>query len=133
MLQTENIEIGGINYELRKANFFEAKNMAMSLSTLLNGAVKFKDGNTDIDFGAILSNLKSDEMEKVQEFVLKYATADGVKLASKIEAEKHFNAHRANYFQLVFEGLKFHFADFFPNGAEFVKNISLDKVVKAVK
>ena len=55
MLQTETIEIGGVSYELRKANFFEAKNMAMSLSTILNGAISLKDGNADIDFGAILS------------------------------------------------------------------------------
>lgn len=133
MLQTENIEIGGVNYELRKANFFEAKNMAMSLSTILNGAVSLKDGSTDIDFGAILSNLNSAEMEKVQDFILKYATADGVKLSSKVEAEKHFNEHRSNYFQLMFEGLKFHFADFFPGGSEFVKNISLEQVLSAAK
>lgn len=133
MLQTENIEIGGVNYELRKANFFEAKNMAMSLSTILNGAVSLKDGSADIDFGAILSNLNSDAMEKVQDFILRYTTADGVKLSSKVEAEKHFNENRSNYFQLMFEGLKFHFADFFPNGGEFVKSISLEQVLSAAK
>ena len=133
MLQTETIEIGGVSYELRKANFFEAKNMAMSLSTILNGAISLKDGNADVDFGAILSNLNSAEMEKVQDFILKYTAADGVKLSSKVEAEKHFNGHRSNYFQLMFEGLKFHFADFFPNGSEFVKNISLEQVLSAAK
>lgn len=125
MMESEIFEINGVSYELRKANFFEARKMGFSLLSVLKGAMGADGG---FDFGVILGNLNNKEVEDVQNFILKYATADGVKLTSSIEIEKHFNNHRDNYFPLMIEGLKYHFAGFFPNGSELVKNINISNL-----
>lgn len=131
-MNEELIEINGTNYEMRKANFFEARDVAMTFLSVLNGAVSIKNGQPDINVGAMLSNLTSAEMEKVQSFILKYTVVNGVKLSSKVEAEKHFNDHRQDYFQLMFEGVKFHFVDFLPNGKEFAENMTMENLTKAL-
>ncbi len=130
-MENKSILLDGVTYVLRPSNFIEAKKTGLMLLGLLKGGVSFKDGQADIDFGAIVSNLNGSEMEQVQNFVLKYCTADGIKLLSNIEIEEHFNKHRSAYFPLMFEGVKYHFADFLPVGGELLKNISLEQLAQA--
>ncbi|CAQ85194.1 MULTISPECIES: phage tail assembly chaperone [Photorhabdus] len=121
--------IDNINYEHRLSNFIEAKNHALKLVGFLKGCIKLNGDHVDIDVGAIVSNVGSQEMQGIEQFILKYVTvtdADGntVLLQKSDDFNRHFNTYRAHYFQLIIDGLKFHFADFLPNGAASVINTS---------
>ncbi|WP_392552096.1 putative phage tail assembly chaperone [Orbus wheelerorum] len=119
-MQPEDKIIGECTYHLRKANFIEAKAEAFKLTTLLKGCFT-NDGKAGFDIGQFLANLNSQEMEGVERFICKYATVtneDGTKvlLQNPKEANDFFNEHREQYFEFIFEGVKFHFLGFLPNG-----------------
>ncbi|MDY7522453.1 putative phage tail assembly chaperone [Photorhabdus sp. P32] len=113
--------IDNINYEHRLSNFIEAKNHALKLVGLLKGCIRLDGDKVDIDIGAIVSNIGSPEMQGIEQFILKYVTvtdADGntVLLQKPDVFNQHFNTYRSHYFQLIIDGVKFHFADFLPGG-----------------
>ncbi|WP_445496682.1 phage tail assembly chaperone [Photorhabdus sp. SF281] len=119
--------IDNISYEHRLSNFIEAKNHALKLVGLLKGCIRLDGDKVDIDVGAIVSNVGSPEMQGIEQFILKYVTvtgADGntVLLQKPDVFNQHFNTYRAHYFQLIIDGLKFHFADFLPGGVASVVN-----------
>ncbi|AWK42596.1 hypothetical protein LGZ99_21745 [Photorhabdus temperata] len=120
--------IDNINYEHRLSNFIEAKNHALKLVGLLKGCIKLAGDKVDIDVGAIVSNVGSQEMQGIEQFILKYVTvigADGntVLLQKPDTFNQHFNTYRSHYFQLIIDGLKFHFADFLPGGVASAVNM----------
>ncbi|KLU15076.1 MULTISPECIES: phage tail assembly chaperone [Xenorhabdus] len=126
--------IDNITYEHRQSNFVEAKNHAFKLVSLLKGCIKTDGDNVDIDIGAIASNIGSPEMQGVEQFVLKYVTVTdesgaAILLQKPDTFNAHFNAHRSHYFQLIFDGVKFHFADFLPAGVASAKSINLSAIL----
>lgn len=138
-MSDETKVIGKCSYNFRKANFMEARTEAFKLTALLKGcfkAVKDVDGKekSDFDIGQLLSNLNSKEMADVELFISKNATVtdeNGEKflLMNQAEANKFFNDHRDEYFQFLFEGLKFHFLGFLPSGiASKVNTLNLDSL-----
>ncbi|MBD2785378.1 hypothetical protein ID858_07760 [Xenorhabdus sp. DI] len=126
--------IDNITYEHRQSNFMEAKNHALKLIGLLKGCIKATGENVDIDIGAVAANIGSPEMQGVEQFILKYVTATDV-MGETILLQKpdvfnnHFNTHRSHYFQLIFDGLQFHFADFLPAGVVSAENINLSAIL----
>ncbi|MDC9606862.1 phage tail assembly chaperone [Xenorhabdus griffiniae] len=128
------MNIDNITYEHRQSNFIEAKNHALKLIGLLKGCISTKGDNVDIDIGAIAANIGSPEMQGVEQFVFKYVTAtdengETLLLQKPDVFNSHFNTHRSHYFQLIFDGLKFHFADFLPAGVASAKNINLSAIL----
>lgn len=122
--------LDNITYTHRLSNFIEAKNQALKLAGLLKNGLKMQDGNMDIDIGAILTNLGSPEMRSIEEFVLKHLSVidengEPVLIQDAAKFNTHFNRHRAHYFQMMFDGLKFHFADFLPAGVASVPSMNL--------
>lgn len=128
------MQLDDITYEFRQSNFIEAKNQALKLAGLLKNSLKMKGDNIDVDIGAILCNLGSPEMKSIEEFILKYLTVtdengETVVLKDPSKLNAHFNAHRSHYFQVMFEGVKFHFADFLPGGGAFAQRMTLSGLV----
>ncbi|BEM41652.1 hypothetical protein SME13J_02710 [Serratia marcescens] len=129
------MQIDNIAYDFQQSNFLAAKNHALKLTGLLKNSLKMQDGNIDVDIGAILANLGSPEMRSIEEFVVNSLsvtdeTGAQVLLRDTAKFNAHFNAHRSHYFPVMFEGVKFHFADFLPAGVGFAQNMSLTDLLK---
>ncbi|MDE9565899.1 hypothetical protein KKI93_18010 [Xenorhabdus bovienii] len=132
--------IDNVTYEHRQANFMDAKNHAMKLIGLLKGCIKTTGMSetgqplVDVDIGAIVSNIGSPEMAGVEQFILKYVTVTDesgeiILLQKPDTANSHWNAHRSHYFQVIYDGVRFHFADFLPAGVASAKNINLSAIL----
>lgn len=136
-METKELMIGDVTYTYRPGNFMESKKQAMALAGLLKGAIGTKDkGNGvstfDIDIGTLAANLGSSEMQGIENFVLKYLEADTggkkVLLRDPDKVNSHFNAYREHYFRVIFEGIKYHFFPFLPDGGEFLRSMDLSKL-----
>nr|WP_275362817.1 putative phage tail assembly chaperone [Xenorhabdus bovienii] len=46
-----------------------------------------------------------------------------------LTANSHWNAHRSHYFQVIYDGVRFHFADFLPAGVASAKNLNLSAIL----
>jgi hypothetical protein len=128
------MNIDNITYEHRHANFIEAKSHALKLIGLLKGCISAKGEEVDIDIGAIASNIGSPEMQSVEQFILNYVTVKDVQgtavlLDNPEVFNNHWNTHRSHYFKVIFDGLKFHFADFLPAGVASAKNTKLSAIL----
>lgn len=128
------MEIDGITYEHRNGNFIETKNIGMKLMQLLKGNITLSGSEVNIDIGGALANIGTPDFAAVENFILKFVTVTDA-AGSLIEVKNgdtfnaHFNAHRNHYFQLVIDGLKFHFAGFLPAGlASKVNTLDLDNL-----
>lgn len=111
------MNLDGIEYSFTQANFIKTKNNAFKLLGILDGCFK----GTDIDIGKVLSNIGTDKTREVEEFVLSTLTAKDengkvIELHQNNEFNAHFNKYRKHYFNVLIEGVKFHFLDFLPNG-----------------
>lgn len=113
--------IDDVTYELQRSNFFEANKQLKVLTALTKGCFAIQDGETAFDVGALISNIGSEEFAGVEKFILQHAVAtdengNKVLFNKPEELSKFFNDHRSHYYQVIFEGLKFHFLGFLPNG-----------------
>lgn len=131
------MELNGITYEHRNANFIMAKNVGMKLLQLLKGNISMEGQSVNIDIGGALANIGSPEFAEVEKFVLKFVTVTGedgavIHIEQPDVFNAHFNEHRSHYLQVVFDGLKFHFSDFLPAGlASKASTINLDHLTMA--
>lgn len=117
------LQIDDVAYELQRSNFFEANKQLKVLTALAKGCFTMQDGKAGFDIGELISNIGSDEFASVEKFILQHTVAtneEGQKVLfqKQLEAEKFFNEHRSHYYQVIFEGLKFHFLGFLPSGLE---------------
>ena len=117
------LNIDNVTYELQRSNFFEANKQLKVLTALAKGCFAMKDGKTAFDIGELISNIGSDEFASVEAFILKHTVAtdengNKVLFNKQEELNKFFNDHRSHYYQVIFEGLKFHFLGFLPSGLE---------------
>lgn len=131
-IKTDTLEIDGITYTLVEGDFFKSEAMARKLLTFADGLVDVKLGednqpNFDINVGAIAGNLSNKEYDLLRDFIFDGLRVKdengGIPFTSQSDRSKHLGAHRSHYSQIIAAGLKFHFLDFLPSGAEFVKNI----------
>lgn len=123
------MNIDGIEYTFRQANFIEAKNQAMKLVSLAKGCFTNEGDATKFDIGQLLSNLGSSDMQSVENFIIRYVEAQdaegkSINLNKPDVFNQHFNTHREHYFQVIFEGVKFHFLAFLPAGIASALNIN---------
>jgi Ni,Fe-hydrogenase maturation factor len=128
------MEIDGITYEHRDANFIMAKTVGMKLMQLLKGNITLSGSEVNIDIGGALANIGTPDFAEVEKFVLKFVTVTDesgtvVHIDQPDVFNAHFNKHKSHYFQLVIDGLKFHFAGFLPAGlASKVNTLDLDNL-----
>lgn len=132
-MENKTVQIGDCEYTLMPSSFMTAKAEAFKLTTLLKGC--FSSGeNVNFDIGQLLVNINSPAMVDIEKFILKYAIVideNGKKflLQKQDEANQFFDAHRDQYFNFLFEGLKFHFLGFLPSGlASKVSTLDLAKL-----
>ncbi|MBR8464279.1 hypothetical protein KDD93_06855 [Campylobacter sp. faydin G-24] len=119
-MEALNLDINGLNYTLRQANFFETKGQFSKLLSIAKEAVKMQGANLDVDIGQIIANIGSETFNGVESFVLKYASVTDesgreILFKNRAEAQTHFNKHRSHYIPLMIEGLKYHFLDLLPD------------------
>lgn len=112
-----------VTYELQRSNFFEANKQLKVLTALAKGCFTMQGGKTGFDIGELISNIGSEEFASVESFILKHTVAtdengNKVLFNKSEELNKFFNDHRSHYYQVIFEGLKFHFLGFLPSGLE---------------
>lgn len=115
--------IEDVTYQFSKSNFFEANKQLKVLTALAKGCFTMQDGKTGFDIGELISNIGSEEFASVEKFILNHTTAtnengEKVLFNKAEELNKFFNEHRSHYYQVIFEGLKFHFLGFLPSGLE---------------
>lgn len=128
------MEIDGITYEHRDANFIATKNMGTKLTQILRGNLTLEGKDVRIDIGGALANIGTPEFADVEKFVLKFVTVTDesgavVHIENPDVLNMHFKAHKSHYFQLIMDGLKFHFAGFLPAGlASKVNTLDLDNL-----
>lgn len=117
------LQIESVAYEFQRSNFFEANKQLKVLTALAKGCFAMKDGKTSFDIGELIANVGSEEFATVEGFILKHLVAtnengEKVLFNKQEELNKFFNEHRSHYYQVIFEGLKFHFLGFLPSGLE---------------
>ncbi len=113
--------IDSVTYTFRQADFFKANKYLKKLTALLKGCFSLDGNKTGFDFGQLASNIGTEQFEEIEKFILTYVTAvdengKTVLFHKPQEASDFFNTHRSHYYQVIFEGLKFHFLGFLPSG-----------------
>lgn len=135
-MQNTDFILDDITYTFRQADFFKANKYLKKLTALLKGCFSLDGNKTGFDFGQLASNIGTEQFEEIEKFILTYITAideDGktVLFQKPQEISDFFNTHRSHYYQVIVEGLKFHFLGFLPNGiASKLNTASLEEMAQ---
>ena len=137
-MQNTDFILDEVTYTFRQADFFKANKYLKKLTALLRGCF-FLDGNkTGFDVGQLASNIGTEDFDEIVTFILNYTTAvdengKTVVLQKPQEISDFFNNHRNHYYQVIVEGLKFHFLGFLPSGiASKLRTTSLEEMAQTV-
>lgn len=123
-------------YTFKQADFYKANKYLKKLTALLKGCFSVGDTTSGFDIGQLASNIGTEQFEEIERFILDYVTATdeaGKKILfqNPREASEFFNAHRSHYYQIIIEGLKFHFLAFLPSGLlSNLNTLSLEEIAK---
>lgn len=137
-MQSTDFTIDDVVYTFTQADFFKSNKYLKKLTALLQGCFSFEGNKSGFDIGQLASNIGSDQFAEIEKFILDYVTAvdeNGKKILFQKpqEAGEFFNTHRSHYYQVIVEGLKFHFLGFLPNGiASKLSTASLETVAETV-
>lgn len=120
-MQNTDFILDDITYTFRQADFFKTNKYLKKLTALLKGCFSLDGNKTGFDFGQLASNIGTEQFEEIEKFILNYVTAidengKTVVFQKPQEISDFFNTHRSHYYQVIVEGLKFHFLDFLPSG-----------------
>lgn len=120
-MQSTDLTIDDVVYTFTQADFFKSNKYLKKLTALLKGCFSLEGNKSGFDIGQLASNIGSEQFTEIEKFILDYVTAidenGGKVLFQKPqEAGSFFNTHRSHYYQVIIEGLKFHFLDFLPSG-----------------
>lgn len=130
--------IDSVTYTFRQADFFKANKYLKKLTALLKGCFSLDGNKTGFDFGQLASNIGTEQFEEIEKFILTYVTAvdengKTVLFHKPQEASDFFNTHRSHYYQVIFEGLKFHFLGFLPSGIlSNLNTLNLEEIAQKV-
>jgi hypothetical protein len=130
--------IDDVTYTFRQTDFFKANKYLKKLTALLQGCFSFEGNKSGFDIGQLASNIGSEQFAEIEKFILDYVTAvdeNGKKVLFQKpqEAGDFFNTHRSHYYQVIFEGLKFHFLGFLPSGiASSLNTLNLEEMAQTV-
>ena len=137
-MQSTDFTIDDVVYTFTQADFFKSNKYLKKLTALLQGCFSFEGNKSGFDIGQLASNIGSDQFAEIEKFILDYVTAideNGKKILFQKpqEAGEFFNTHRSHYYQIIIEGIKFHFLGFLPNGiASKLSTASLETVAETV-
>lgn len=137
-MQSTDFTIDDVVYTFTQADFFKSNKYLKKLTALLQGCFSFEGNKSGFDIGQLASNIGSEQFAEIEKFILDYVTAideNGKKILFQKpqEAGEFFNTHRSHYYQVIVEGLKFHFLGFLPNGiASKLSTASLETVTETV-
>lgn len=137
-MQSTDFTIDDVVYTFTQADFFKSNKYLKKLTALLQGCFSFEGNKSGFDIGQLASNIGSEQFAEIEKFILDYLTAvdeNGKKILFQKpqEAGEFFNTHRSHYYQVIVEGLKFHFLGFLPNGiASKLSTASLETVAETV-
>ena len=135
-MQSTDFTIDDVVYTFTQADFFKSNKYLKKLTALLKGCFSLDGNKTGFDFGQLASNIGTEQFEEIEKFILNYVTAvneDGktVVFQKPQEISEFFNTHRSHYYQVIVEGLKFHFLGFLPNGiASKLNTASLEEIAQ---
>ena len=123
-----------------------SRKKALELFNLLENSLKFKAVDNgvdesgkpkkgldfDFDITKVLANLNSESAKSIEQFIIKnskmYLNVDGewrqADTAVKAEVDYVFTVHPDQYYNFLFEGIKFHFAKHLPSGNGLLKNLA---------
>ena len=137
-MQNTDFILDDITYTFRQADFFKANKYLKKLTALLKGCFSLDGNKTGFDFGQLASNIGTEQFEEIEKFILTYVTAvdengKTVLFHKPQEASDFFNTHRSHYYQVIFEGLKFHFLGFLPSGIlSNLNTLNLEEIAQKV-
>lgn len=120
-MQSTDFTIEDVVYTFTQADFFKSNKYLKKLTALLKGCFSLESNQSGFDIGQLASNIGSEQFTEIEKFILDYVTAvdeNGKKVLFQKpqEAGDFFNTHRSHYYQVIIEGLKFHFLGFLPSG-----------------
>lgn len=137
-MQNTDFILDDITYTFRQADFFKANKYLKKLTALLRGCFSLDGNKTGFDVGQLAANIGTEQFEEIEKFILNYVTAvdengKTVLFQNPQESSDFFNTHRSHYYQVIFEGLKFHFLVFLPDGiASKLNTASLEEMAQTV-
>lgn len=137
-MQNTDFILDEVTYTFRQTDFFKANKYLKKLTALLKGCFSLDGNKTGFDFGQLAANIGTEQFEEIEKFILTYVTAvdengKTVLFQNPQESSDFFNAHRSHYYQVIFEGLKFHFLGFLPSGiASSLNTLNLEGMAQAV-
>ncbi|MWN31017.1 MULTISPECIES: phage tail assembly chaperone [unclassified Gilliamella] len=135
-MQSTDFTIDDVVYTFTQADFFKSNKYLKKLTALLQGCFSFEGNKSGFDIGQLASNIGSEQFAEIEKFILDYVTAvdeNGKKVLFQKpqEAGEFFNTHRSHYYQVIIEGLKFHFLGFLPNGLlSNLSTLSLEEIAQ---
>lgn len=117
-----------------------SRRKATELLNLLENSLKFKavdnGGKKGVDFDfditKVLSNLSSESASNIEQFIIKnskiYLNVNGewrqADTAVKAEVDYVFTMHPGQYYNVIIDGIKFHFAKHLPSGNGLLKSLA---------
>ncbi|WP_085248074.1 phage tail assembly chaperone [Gilliamella mensalis] len=137
-MQNTDFIIDDVTYTFKQADFFKANKYLKKLTALLKGCFSLDGNKSGFDIGQLASNIGSEQFAEIEKFILDYVTAvdeNGKKVLFQKpqESGEFFNNHRSHYYQVIIEGLKFHFLAFLPSGiASKLSTANLETVAETV-
>lgn len=135
-MENKDYTLDDVVYVFKQADFYKANKYLKKLTALLKGCFSLGDNKSGLDIGQLASNIGTEQFEEIERFILDYVTATDeagkkVLFQNPREVSEFFNAHRSHYYQIIIEGLKFHFLGFLPSGLlSNVNTLSLEEIAK---
>lgn len=136
MMQNKDFIVDDVTYTFKQADFFKANKYLKKLTALLKGCFSLEGNQAGFDIGQLASNIGSEEFVEIEKFVMDYVSAvdengKTILFQNPKEQGEFFNTHRSHYYQIIIEGLKFHFLGFLPNGIlSNLSTLSLAEITK---
>ncbi|HDR0739445.1 putative phage tail assembly chaperone [Pasteurella multocida] len=124
-------ELNGVRYVMTPANAMGAWSAIKNALKLVQGVdlSSVKAGEKEQVGYAILTHLLSclgdPSVKALEDIVLKHTTCcvDGSRYRLSDNPDKHFNQYRSHLIQVLVEGVKYQFADFFSGGGGLLPSI----------
>lgn len=124
MEQVKQIDIDGVQYTMTPANAmasWQALKNALKLANNVHftGSDKQQIGASVIS--SLLSNLGDPSLKALEDIVLNHTTTideNGKPFRLSQNPDKHFNQYRSHLLQVLVEGVKYQFGDFFSGGGK---------------
>ncbi|AKJ42830.1 phage tail assembly chaperone [Pragia fontium] len=124
MEMKQEFSVDDVTYVMTPANAVAAWSALKKAASLLRG-LEFGHGQQPVSIGTLLSNLGDPVVNDIEKLVFEHTSVsiegNAFKLSNKVN--EHFNKYRSHMINVLVEGVKYQFSDFFSGGESLLSGL----------